>query len=113
MPVAQAPMVSGATRYHASSLEALPSATDHLRSAVVPKSTGRTLTPICRYGIEIIGRVDTWHAGDVTRVWTKGAVQLRDVEEGVHNAIPRVWEPGDTLPGVFSTIRKLILRPPT
>jgi hypothetical protein len=51
VPVAQAPIVSCETKYHALGLE-------DLQSALVRESAGRTLTPACRYGIEIIGYVD-------------------------------------------------------
>jgi len=52
----------------------------------------KLLTPLGRYGIEDSGHVDTWHARDETCVWTEGAVQLCDVEEGSPNALAGVWK---------------------
>jgi hypothetical protein len=52
----------------------------------------KLLTPLARYDIEDSGHVDTWCAQDETCVWTEGAVQLCDVEEGSLNALMGVRE---------------------
>ena len=85
----------------------------------------KLLTLLGRYDIDDSGHVDTWYAQDETCVWTEGAVQLCDVEEGSPDAleafgrgphgdaVPGDLDPGTLPEGVFHAVRRLTSRPPT